>query len=269
MSNQNSNVGVLQKIYFTVSDSVKIHYMRLGINGSHVVLIHGYSGNAYGNWYMNGIMNALAKNHRVVALDCRNHGRSDKPEPGGSGKASDVIELMDHLNIEKAHIHGYSMGGMITAQLLASHADRFITAGFGGSGIRESDPMWIEKVPPDKKNTDPSEAEALRQLRIAAAKDRGLSQEEAEKEADEPRPERNLGARAPLQIDLNKINIPVLAINGEFDNPYLKTFRLWRELKNFTNVILPGKSHQTAIAPGYMPKEYLESLVRFVDANDA
>ena len=64
---------------------------------------------------------------------------------------------MDHLNIEKAHIHGYSMGRMLTAQLLASHPDRFITAGFGGSGIRESDPEWIDKVPPDKKNTDPSE----------------------------------------------------------------------------------------------------------------
>jgi len=269
MSDQKSNVGALQKIYFTLSDGVKIHYMRLGTKGSHVVLIHGYSGNAYGNWYLNGIMDALAVNHQVTAPDCRNHGRSDKPEPQGGGKASDVIELMDHLNIKKAHIHGYSMGGMLTAQLLASHPDRFITAGFGGSGIRESDPEWVDKVPPDKTNVDPSEAEALRKIRISAAKDRGLSQEEAEKEADAPRPARNLTGRAPLQIDLTKVSIPVLAINGEFDNPYLKTFRLWRELNDFTNVILPGKSHQTAIAPGYMPKEYLESLVRFVDANGA
>ena len=63
MSDQKSNVGALQKIYFALSDGVKIHYMRLGTKGSHVVLIRGYSGNAYGNWYLNGIMDALAVNH--------------------------------------------------------------------------------------------------------------------------------------------------------------------------------------------------------------
>jgi len=267
MSYQNVKTEKPTKTYFTLSDGIKIHYMQLGSRGTHVVLIHGYTGNAYGNWYANGIMDALAKNHRVVALDCRNHGRSDKPEPGQLGHAPDVIELMDYLKIEKAHIHGYSMGGMITARLLAEHPERFITASFGGSGIREEDPEWIEKVPEDKKDTDPKEATASRLLRINAAMDRGLSREEAEKEADAPR-ERNLPPLPPLKIDLTKVKIPVLAINGEFDNPYAKTFRLWRELDDFTNVILPGKSHLSAIAPAYMPKEYPESLVRFINGND-
>ena len=141
----------------------------------------------------------------MVTLDCRNHGRSDKPEPGQLGIPSDVIELMDLLKIEKAHIHGFSMGGMITGQLLASHPERFITASFGGSGIREADPEWIKKVPPDNENVD---------------------------------------------------------------HPYEKTFRLWRELNDFTNVILPGKSHLTSIAPAYMPREYPDSLVRFINSND-
>src|SRR5437660_863510 len=66
--------------FFTTSDGVKIHYMQLGKKGSYVVLIHGYTGSAQGNWFDNGIAQALAKNHRVVALDNRNHGRSDKPQ---------------------------------------------------------------------------------------------------------------------------------------------------------------------------------------------
>jgi len=255
------------KAYFTVSDGVQIHYMQLGSKGSHVVLIHGYTSNAYGNWYANGIMAALATHHRVAALDCRNHGRSDKPEPGQLGKESDVIELMDYLDIDKAHIHGYSMGGMITAQLLSKYPERFITASFGGSGIREVDPKWIEIVPEDKKDTDSKESAASRELRINAAMDRGLSREEAEKEADRPR-QGNLPPLPPLEIDLAKVKIPVLAINGEFDNPYAKTFRLWRELDDFTNVVLPGKSHLTAIAPAYMPKQYPESLMRFINSND-
>src|SRR5438552_13405288 len=85
--------------FFTTSDGIKIHYMQLGQAGSYVVLIHGYTGSAEGNWFRNGIAVALAEKHRVVALDCRNHGRSDKPQINGPGKAEDVIELMDHLHI--------------------------------------------------------------------------------------------------------------------------------------------------------------------------
>ncbi|HUP24018.1 MAG TPA: alpha/beta hydrolase [Thermoanaerobaculia bacterium] len=262
--------------YFTASDGVKIHYMQLGDHGSHVVLIHGYTGSAEGNWFRNGIAEALAKEHRVVAIDCRNHGRSDKPTPRGPGKAEDVIELMNHLDIEKAHIHGYSMGGGITARLLASHPDRFLTASFGGSGIRDTDEAWIARTPPDPEGTDPEEVEARRGLRIRAAMDNGMSREEAERAADAPPPPRPTPApaglvataAAPLEIDLTKVTVPVLAINGELDRPYSRTFRMWRELRNFTSVVLPGKSHLTAIAAPFIPKEYEVSLVRFVNAND-
>jgi len=64
--------------FFTTSDGVKIHYLTLGSKGSWVVLIHGYTGNAEHNWFSNGIAPALAKNHRVVALDNRNHGKSEQ-----------------------------------------------------------------------------------------------------------------------------------------------------------------------------------------------
>ena len=265
--------------YFTTSDGIKIHYMRLGQGGSPVMLVHGYTGSAEGNWFRNGIAVALAKNHRVVAIDCRNHGRSDKPQPRGPGKWEDVIELMDHLKIEKAHLHGYSMGGSITGRILAAHPERLLTAAFGGSGIRDTDPAWIEKTPADPEGTDPQEAEARRGLRIRAAMDNGMSREEAEKLADSPPPaapaastEPSAAAaaslRTPLEIDLTKVTIPVLAINGEFDRPYAKTFRMWRELDDFTNVILPGKSHLTAIAAPFIPEQYVESLVRFIDSND-
>jgi pimeloyl-ACP methyl ester carboxylesterase len=67
---------------------------------------------------------------------------------------------------------------------------------------------------------------------------------------------------------LTKITFPVMAINGELDRPLAKTVRMHRELRNFTNVVLPGKSHLTAIAAPYIPKEYEESVVKFINAND-
>ena len=270
-----SHAGEPTHGYFTTTDGIKIHYMQLGDEGSDVVLIHGYTGSAEGNWFSNGIAEALAENHRVTAIDCRNHGLSDKPQPRGPGKAEDVIEMMDHLKIDKAHMHGYSMGGGITGRLLASHPERLITAAFGGSGIREVDPEIREAVTAmDPEGTDPDEAKALRGLRIRSAMDNGMSREEAEKNAANPpqRRQRRTGgaaARRPgLEIDLTKVTIPVLAINGELDRPYSRTHRMWRELKDFTNVVLPGKSHLTAIVGAYIPPEYGESLVKFIDSND-
>lgn len=260
--------------YFTTTDGVKIHYMVIG-KGTPVILIHGYTGSAEGNWFRNGIADALAKTNMVVAIDCRNHGRSDKPQPGGAGRAEDVIELMDHLKIQKAHLHGYSMGGGIVARLMAAIPARIITAGFGGSGVQEVDAELRAKVPADKEGRDPQEDEASRNLRIHRAMDNGATREEAEKQASAPPPPRPAataapGAQAPARptLDLTQIAFPVLAINGELDRPMAKTHRMWRELRNFTNVVLPGKSHLTAIAAPYMPKEYLESVVKFITAND-
>src|SRR5262249_49466029 len=90
---------------FTASDGVKIHYLEAGkatASGAPVVLVHGYTGSAQGNWFANGVAEALAKRHWVVAIDCRGHGQSDKPhdpQKYGPQMARDVIELMDHLKI--------------------------------------------------------------------------------------------------------------------------------------------------------------------------
>ncbi len=260
--------------FFKTSDGVKIHYMVKG-KGVPVILIHGYTGSAEGNWFSNGIADALAKNHMVIAIDCRNHGRSDKPVPNGPGRAEDVIEMMDHLKIQKAHFHGYSMGGGIVGRLMALVPDRFITAGFGGSGIQETDPEWRSKLPKDKEGRDPQEDEASGRLRAKRASDLGITVEELAKQLQE-RQERQRAALAnaartqPVgpQLDLTKITFPVMAVNGEFDRPLAKTVRMHRELRNFTNVVLPGKSHLTAIMAGYMPQEYLETVVKFINAND-
>jgi pimeloyl-ACP methyl ester carboxylesterase len=260
--------------WFTTSDNIKIHYLTLGDKGSWVVLIHGYTGNAKGNWFDNGIAQALAKNHRVVALDNRNHGQSDKPQLNGPGRALDTIELMDHLKIEKAHIGGYSMGGAFTGQLLATHPERFLTAHFGGSGITETDPEWIARLPKDHEGVNPMEQQLSHELRIMHAMDNGMSKEEAEKLASAPpAPRPAAAAPAPTAargpaIDLSKLDIPIIIINGEFDRARAKSVRAAREANDVTIVVLPGKQHLSAIVAGSMPKEYLDSLVGFINTHD-
>lgn len=238
--------------FFTTSDGVKIHYLTLGDKGSWIVLIHGFIDNAERMWFRTGIAAALAKNHRVVALDNRNHGKSDAPQSGASGRPEDVLELMDHLKIDKAHIHGYSMGGGFTGWILAAHPQRLLTAAFGGSGIFEYDEKLraqaqaLDKPLPAPRDDEPAILKRLRAIGQARM--------------------RNIPI---LQIDLAKVKIPVLAINGEFDMPATKTQRMWRELLDFRNVILAGHNHFSAAGFGApLPPEYIEALVTFINSHD-
>jgi pimeloyl-ACP methyl ester carboxylesterase len=246
--------------FMIASDGVKIHYMTLG-RGTPVILIHGFSGYAEGNWFANGIADALAANHRVIAIDVRGHGQSDKPHEAakyGDRLWSDVFELMDHLKIERAHVHGYSMGGAIVTQLLLHHPERFITASYGGSGVRETDPKYYAQVPKDKPGPDAQEAEARQKLQTAPHRD-DLALSAVRQ---------SFAAGLSHRIDLRKIKVPVLAINGEYDSPNMYTHRMQRELKDFQSVVLPGKSHLTAIMAGYIPDLYIKTLVEFINSHD-
>src|SRR5207249_2155515 len=113
--------------------------------GEPVVLIHGLYASAQVNWRAPGVIRILATNHQVIAPDVRGHAASGKPEQEsayGVEMAEDIVRLLDHLKIPKAHIVGYSMGGMITMKLLTRHPDRVKSALLGGMGwLREGSPL--------------------------------------------------------------------------------------------------------------------------------
>jgi len=94
------------------SNGVSIQYTVEG-QGEPVVLIHGLHASTDINWRAPGIIKALAENYQVIAMDVRGHGHSGKPEQEeayGMEMVEDVIRLLDHLKIKKAHVVGYSMG---------------------------------------------------------------------------------------------------------------------------------------------------------------
>jgi pimeloyl-ACP methyl ester carboxylesterase len=117
---------------------VEIAYSVEG-DGGPVLLIHGFASNARTNWADTRWVGFLTANgFRVIAMDNRGHGSSQKlydPEAyAGPIMANDALRLLDHLDIEKADIIGYSMGARIAAFLALAHPERVRSATFAGLG---------------------------------------------------------------------------------------------------------------------------------------
>ena len=127
-----------QDRYFD-ANGVRIRYVDAGA-GPVVVLVHGLTGDIERAWIHTGILTDLARDYRVLAFDLRGHGHSDKPhEPRAYEEIGlDVIRLMDHAGVKRAHVVGYSLGGIIVAKLLTTHPERFQSAVLGGAAYRRS-----------------------------------------------------------------------------------------------------------------------------------
>lgn len=133
------------------SDGVEIAYLDTPAeegpgDGRPVVLIHGFASNVRVNWGDTGWIRHLARaGFRVIAIDCRGHGDSQKlhklEDYGAPLMAEDARRLLDHLGIERADVMGYSMGARISAFLALAHPDRVRTVIFGGLGANMVRPM--------------------------------------------------------------------------------------------------------------------------------
>jgi pimeloyl-ACP methyl ester carboxylesterase len=100
----------------------RCYYELIG-SGDPLVLIPGL-GTTCAVW--DGVAPVLAESFSLVLLDNRGVGRSAPKAPPRSLRdmAVDVIELMDHVQIERAHIMGLSLGGMIAQQVALDHPSR-------------------------------------------------------------------------------------------------------------------------------------------------
>lgn len=235
---------------WTGPDGTKFHYVEQG-QGTPIVLIHGLTSSAVQNWFSTGIAQKLAKTNRVIAIDMRGHGDTG-PSPADSQGTMirDIVDLMDHLKIQKAHIGGYSMGGATTAGLLKVAPERFITASIMGIGIKEA-PEWLGKGPTD----GPVASAASVGNRTVDLAPRG---DGAPRGAPRGAPDAN------PEVDLTKIDFPVLALSGGNDRPLSKTHRMWRELRDFTYVVIPGRNHMEACRDPL----FGDALVRFITAHN-
>lgn len=123
----------------TTTEGSALHYQSMG-QGEAVVMIHGLGANL-AFWYM-GIARPLARQHQVVTYDLKGHGRSSMSVAGYSlsHMAADLKALLDHLNIERAHLVGHSYGARVALFFSLLHPQRVATLTVADTQIESLQP---------------------------------------------------------------------------------------------------------------------------------
>ena len=124
-----------------IRDGLKLAFFDDGDpSGPPVLLIHGFASTAIANWVNPGWLKTLGEaGYRVIAIDNRGHGSSDKLYDADVYHpwimAEDAVALLDHLGISEAHVMGYSMGARVSTFMAIAHPDRVRSLVLGGLGI--------------------------------------------------------------------------------------------------------------------------------------
>ena len=128
-------------------DDVTLRYKDVG-TGDPIVLIHGYTANLES---MLPVGAPFAATHRLIALDARGFGKSSKfaePARFGTLLIDDVVRLMDHLKVERAHIVGHSMGALIAANVASRHPTRVASATLIAGPFYPDKPTFTKEAAP-------------------------------------------------------------------------------------------------------------------------
>lgn len=262
------------------SNGVKIRYVTAG-KGEAVVLIHGWMGDSsmWGQDIFGNTRLQPAEGFQAIAFDCRGHGKSDKPHDQakyGTEMAADVVRLLDHLQIKKAHLIGYSSGSFIAGKVVAMHPDRVISVIYGGQA-----PVIVGKV----KATDFSDCElfakaledgkGLGPYLQAVMPGNKLTEQQAQGLAKFAYGNKDVKAfalaglsfkeLAVTEEQLKKCQAPILFIHGGNESAHVKNrVAMVHKLLGRGEVkIVEGADHMTTLAK----PEFGAAIVGFLQAN--
>src|SRR3982074_869418 len=126
--------------FAVTDDGVKLYYEETGA-GAAIVFVHEFAAD-HRSWEMQ--MRHFGQRYRCVTYSARGYPPSDVPEKPGSYSQNratdDILAVMDHLKIDKAHVVGLSMGGFATLHFGFRHPTRalsLVVAGVGYGAAKE------------------------------------------------------------------------------------------------------------------------------------
>lgn len=244
---------------FESFDGVHIAYEVLG-NGAVALLHHGFASDSQTNWVRTGVARALVDSgRRVVLVDARGHGRSEKPHEveayRGGAMVRDVQVLLDHLEISQVAFVGYSMGSFVGLRLAVSDP-RVVALVLGGAGSGQASIVDRSRaraiadalVARDKSSISDATALAFRNFADATKADRRALAAIQRARSGPPPPD-----------VLAAVRVPTLVVNGERDNLVGVLDSYARAIPGATFQLVPG-DHISAVAK----PEFRRAIVDFL-----
>ena len=230
------------------NEGVRIHYEVEG-EGPPLVLQHGFSGSIE-SWRARGYVDGLKNDYRLILIDARGHGASDKPhDPRAYDtklRVGDVLAVLDDLNISKADFFGYSMGGHIGFGIAKYAPERFHSLVIGGMNPYKPDP---ERYAPRIRllgrgmeayvtgmGSQSGPVEPVRRAQVLANDAEALRASLVARR-DEP----------GLDDILSTLNVPCLVFVGEEDTFYPGAKECVKHMSKGTFVSYPGLDHVPTI----------------------
>lgn len=266
---------------YVTSGDARIYYEVRG-EGPPLVLVEGLG---YASWMWIMQVEDLSRDHKLIIYDNRGVGKSDKPNyPYNMDLfADDLKAVMDAVGVEKAHILGVSMGGMIAQWFALKYPGRvksliLVSTHHGGKDIEPIPPETLNAMfgpPPSHLKT---EREILAyKMRYAFSPgwpeaNRELFEKLIDLRLREPQPPEAYmnQASAAVTFDasgrLHEITAPTLIIHGDQDRvvPVGNAFKLHEKIPNSKLVIFKGAGHLLIIERAEefnnMVREFVKSV---------
>ena len=247
----------------TTNDGVKLYYEEVGI-GPTIVFVHEFAGD-YRSWEPQ--LRFFSRRYRCVVFNARGFPPSDVPEDVGKYSQErardDIIAILDHLGVDKAHVVGLSMGGFATLHVGLTYPQRCWSLVIGGCGYG-SQPGEEERFRAESKAT----AELFETQGSAAAGAKyGVGPTRVQFQNKDPRGFRQFAdflaehsakgsaltlrgvqMRRPLLYQLvegmKRITVPALVMTGDEDEPCLDAaLLLKRSIPTSGLVVFPRSGH--------------------------
>jgi pimeloyl-ACP methyl ester carboxylesterase len=229
---------------YASNHGIGIYYEVEG-TGAPLVLQHGTLGSGQ-DWKNRGYTRVLARDHQLILVDARGHGRSDKPhDPAAYGlplRVADVIAVLDDLDICRADFLGYSMGGWIGFGLANYAPDRFRSMILGGAHPYAEDMQAFRNLMPSEPGAFLALVEKAYGPQMTPAIRAGLMVNDLKALLALTQD------RASLAHVLPTMSMPCLLFAGESDPRLLRVQECLKDLTNGTFFSLPSCDHVAAFA---------------------
>ncbi len=249
--------------FITTSDDFKLHFEEAG-SGIPIVFAHEFGGDIR-SWEPQ--IRYFARNYRVIAFNARGYPPSDVPKDdksyGQKRATDDILDLLDELQIEKAHIVGLSMGGFATLHFGFNYPDRALSLTIAGAGYGAHPDVHKQFSEETKQVANRIEADTMEKfaeiyaigptrVQFANKDPYGwkifANQLKEHSTIGSANTMRSVQGKRPSLYDfvnqMQNLKVPTLIINGDEDDPCLDVaLFMKRNIHSSALVLLPRSGH--------------------------